>query len=200
MAHERLIASLFPDKAERQTASAIVAALPSTMHEDRVVALCHELSRPVPDGQTGEQSVAYIADFLNAIGGMPNESQAFLRWVDAGDPGTDIRELVSPEPQEDPDTDADDGDRDTRIITVDMAALAMPRPAPAPPGPTRAQLQAQIRQHESNMRAPQGSEAWRSYGQHGGDAEYRAALQALETAPPTSPASTTDGDRHGHQI
>jgi hypothetical protein len=173
MAHDRLIADLFADKGERQTVHAIVAALPRTMTEDRTVALIHELARPAPDGQTGEQSAAYIASFIGAIGGMEHEQAAFSNWVAAGGPGA----FLDPEPAP-PEEAAGDG-----TTAIDPAAAPVPPAAPpVPAGPTRAELQAQIAKHESDMRAEPGSEPWRDYWRHGGAEQCLAARRALETA------------------
>jgi hypothetical protein len=140
-AHDRLIDRLFEEKDIRATVRAMVSALPSTMHEDRVVALVHQLAAPVPDGQTPEQSAAFITSFIGAIGGMEHEQQAFARWVDAGGPGSPVFEEAAAEPP---------------------AAEPAPVAASVAPGPDRATAaKADIARFETMMR-DEPSAYWRS--------------------------------------
>jgi hypothetical protein len=93
---DRMINRLFEDQNDRAMVRSIVDALPQSMHEDRVTALLHELARPVPDGQTPQQSADYITDFVAVIGAMPHERQAFVNWIDTAD-AVAFTDAVEPE-------------------------------------------------------------------------------------------------------
>jgi hypothetical protein len=193
MAHDRLIADLFADPGHRQTVRAIVSTFPPTMTPDRVSAVIHELARPAPDGQTPQQAADYIASFIGAIGGMEHEQQAFIHWIDSGGPGAGIPEppVVEPAP--------DEAGDDSEIVAITPSAVhamvnRLQSPPPVPADPTREVLQAQIRQHEADMRSEPGSPQWRQYWQHGGAddcLQARRTLEAMQTAPVDTTAEGT---------
>ncbi len=161
----RLIAEKFPDKRERQTVQAILSACGHNMREDRVIALVHELARETD--MPPEASVRYIGSFITNIGEPEHVAQRFMNFVEAGEPG--VPDAAAP------------------VITEPSAG----EPA-APAGPSREALQAQIRQHEANMRSEPGSQGWRAYWRDGGAQEYHAALTALETAAPAPSAVSVE--------
>jgi hypothetical protein len=69
---------------------ALTSTLPRTMAEDRLVALVHELSRDVPDGQPPQQSAEYLAWFIGVLGGLPDEQKAVTSCIEAGRPGAGV--------------------------------------------------------------------------------------------------------------
>jgi hypothetical protein len=162
---DRLITDLFP-KEERGIARAIHSECLAGLSEDKQIAALHELAQSTE--MQGEQCARYFASFLENIGaGVGGER--FTRWVDAGGPGAF------------PEADASASE----TPAGDEPAVVNP---PAPAGPTRQQLQAQIAQHERDMRADPGSEAWKRYWRKGGSADCLDVRRALENTP-MSPAA-----------
>jgi hypothetical protein len=179
---ERLLSSLFSDRQERALAGAIVHNCTRGWREDRVTALLHELASTVPEGMSNEQSAAYLVDFVRNLGAFEHEVGTLARWIGDGGPGWEPEPVPGEaEPAPAPEEAAGEG---TAVVDPG-AVLTRPVAPPVPAGPTREQLQVQIRQHEANMRAPQGSELWNAYWRHGGDQDYRAALLAMDNAQPS---------------
>jgi hypothetical protein len=187
---DRLIADKFPDPGHRQTAQAFVSWCCPGMREDEVIGLVYDIAEP--SDMPPETHVAYLQGRLALD--RPEAAQRLANWVDAGFPGATLPpETVSGEPPGAPRADSDD-EYDfvqvaPQVFRMRPVGESSPPSPSAPAGPTRESLQAQLRQHEENMRAPQGSEQWNAYWRHGGDHEYRATLQALQTAPSEEPTS-----------
>jgi hypothetical protein len=173
--HDRLIDHLF-EKGERALVRAWSDRCTRGMRDDQVAAILHEFAS-VPENQSGEHAVRYMADFMRNIGIPDYQVQPFRSWIDAGAPGW--------EPTPEPSSAEPPAGEQTQAQAPQQPPAPAPVPAAAPAGPvgpTREQLQATIKQHERNMRAPEGSEAWREYWRDGGSQEYHAALTAQETA------------------
>jgi hypothetical protein len=188
--HDALIASLWESEASRETARQFVERWNVPGMEDRIEGLLRrgaENDRKVTAGDMTEQEAR--DDFARLVqeGAPSGVEDEFGEWfATEGDP-RDAGETYDITPVT------------TGAVTAMIRGLQSPSPSPppsappAPAGPTRAELQAQIAQHEANMRAPQGSEPWRDYWTRGGGAACLDARRALESADTTQVTGETDG-------
>lgn len=144
--------------------------------------MLHEAARldgMIRDGSISREDAQGVLTGFVEMGAPPHVVAEINRWS-----GEVTTELATAEPPAEPGKPAAEPPRQP--------------PAPAAPspsaGPTRDQLQQEVRRWEAAMRAPEGSEEWRSYWKNGGSQAYGAALQALEAADTAPPPTLADGE------
>jgi hypothetical protein len=86
MPHDRLIDRLFV-KEERPLVRAIVDRCLHGLHEDRQIAVLHEIARPANESMSDEQTLNYVCDFITAIGGQQIDADRFSSFVMSGGHG-----------------------------------------------------------------------------------------------------------------